>query len=226
MCFSAEMDLAAGVVVTGIGIDTLRHVRTRDQLALGLLPLAFGVHQLVETLVWWNLEGHVSTPVGDLAAWVYVAIALVLVPALVPFAFLRLGTTGRPVLDRVFLALGVAAAGAGLLAIGFEPVGRHIDGHHVAYHPGVAWDGPVLAAYVLATCGPSLLARSPELRWFGVGNLVVVSLLAWLQQNAVISLWCVWAASTSVLINLALRSGRSSVRRAPAPRARQSAPPA
>ena len=35
---------------------------------------------------------------------------------------------------------------------------------------------------------------------------VVVALLAWVQQNAVISLWCVWAAATSVLINLYLRS--------------------
>ncbi len=226
MCFSAEMDLAAGLVVTGIGIDTLRQVRTRDQLALGLLPLVFGAHQLVETLVWWNLEGHVSTPVGDLAAWIYVAIALVVVPALVPYAFLRLGTTGRPVLDRVFLACGLAAAGAGLLAIGFEPVARHIDGHHISYQPGVEWSGVVLAAYVLATCAPSLLARSAELRWFGVGNLVVVCLLAWLQQNAVISLWCVWAASTSVLVDLALRGDRAGVSRAPAPRAPQSAPPA
>ncbi|HVK30229.1 MAG TPA: DUF6629 family protein [Nocardioides sp.] len=226
MCFSAEMDLAAGLVVTGIGVDTLRQVRSRDQLALGLLPLVLGAHQLVETLVWWNLEGHVSTPVGDVAAWVYVAIALVVVPALVPWAFLRLGTTGRPVLDRVFLGLGLAAAGAGLLAIGVEPVGRHIDGHHISYQPGVAWSGAVLAAYVLATCGPSLFARSRELRWFGIGNLVVVGLLAWLQQNAVISLWCVWAASTSLLLDLALRSGRASVRREPAPRARQSAPPA
>jgi hypothetical protein len=225
MCFSAEIDLAAGLVVTGIGVDTLRQVRTRDQLAIGLLPLVLGAHQLVETLVWWNLEGHVSTPVGDLAAWVYVAIALVVVPALVPYAFLRLGTTGRPVLDRVFLAFGLAAAGAGLWAIGFEPVGRRIDGHHIAYHPGVAWSGVVLAAYVLATCGPSLFARSHALRWFGIGNLAVVALLAWLQQNAVISLWCVWAASTSVLIDLALR-GRTGLSRAPAPRARQSAPPA
>lgn len=226
MCFSAEMDLAAGLVVTGIGLDTLRRVRTREQLALGVLPLAFGAHQLVETLVWWNLEGHVSAPVGDLAAWVYVVIALVVVPALVPWAFLRLGTTGRPVLDRVFLGLGLAAAAAGLFAIGVEPVSRRIDGHHIAYSPGVAWSGVVLAAYVLATCGPSLLARSRELRWFGIGNLVVVTLLAWLQQNAVISLWCVWAASTSVLVNLALRSDSAAVRRAPARRARQSAPPA
>lgn len=215
MCFSAEMDLAAGLVVTGIGIDTLRQVRTREQLALGLLPLAFGVHQLVETLVWWQLEGHVPTAVGDLASWVYVAIALVVVPALVPWAFLRLGTSGRPALDVVFLALGLGAAGAGLLAIGFEPVGRHIDGHHIAYHPGVAWSPLVLLAYVIATCGPSLAARRRALQWFGVGILVVVALLAWLQQNAVISLWCVWAASTSVLLNLALRGALT--HRSPAP---------
>ncbi|WP_157538374.1 MULTISPECIES: DUF6629 family protein [unclassified Nocardioides] len=205
MCFSAEMDLAAGLLVTGIGIDTLRQARAREQLAIAAVPLVLGTHLLVETPVWWSLEGHLSPAVGDLASWAYVAIALVVVPALVPWAFLRLGTSGRAGLDRFFLACGLAAAAAGLFAIGLEPVGRRIDGHHIAYHPGVAWSGVVLAAYVLATCGPSLLARSAELRWFGVGNLAVVALLAWIQQNAVISLWCVWAASTSLLINLALR---------------------
>ena len=205
MCFSAEMDLAAGAVITAVGIDTLRNVRTRDQLAIAALPLVLGVHQLVETLVWWNLEGHVSDAVGDPAAWVYLVIALGVVPVLVPYAFLRLGTTRSPLVDRVFLVAGLGAAVVGLAALGLEPVGRRIDGHHVSYNPGVPYDALVLTAYVLATCGPALAARAPSLRWFGVGNLVAIALLAWLDRNAVVSLWCVWAAFTSVLINVHVR---------------------
>jgi hypothetical protein len=63
----------------------------------------------------------------------------------------------------------------------------------------------VLTAYVVATCGPALFGRATALRCFGLGNLVVVSLLAWLDQNAVVSLWCVWAAATSILINIYVR---------------------
>jgi hypothetical protein len=207
MCFSAEMDLAAGLVITGIGVDTLRQARTRDQMALAALPMVFGVHQLIETLVWWNLEGHVSDSIGDLAAWIYAAIALVVVPVLVPFAFLRLGTTLHPMFDRLFMALGLLAGTLGLHALGFEEIPRRIDGHHISYAPGDPFAVVTLSAYVIATCAPSLVARGSALRWFGLGNLVVVATLVWLDQNAVISLWCVWAAFTSVLINLHLRGG-------------------
>jgi len=34
MCFSAEVDLVAGTVVTAIGVDAIRHVRYRSELAL------------------------------------------------------------------------------------------------------------------------------------------------------------------------------------------------
>ena len=81
MCFSAEMDLAAGLVVTGIGIDTLRQARTRDQLAIATLPLVFGTHQLIETLVWWNLEGRVSTAVGELPSWLSDGAGLIVPPS-------------------------------------------------------------------------------------------------------------------------------------------------
>ncbi|WP_183093495.1 DUF6629 family protein [Nocardioides stalactiti] len=205
MCFSPEMDLAAGVVITAVGIDTLRNVRTRDQVALASLPLVFGVHQLIETLVWWNLQGHVSDQVGDPAAWVYLVIALGLVPVLVPYAFLRLGLVRSRNLARLFFLAGLGAAVVDLAALGVGDVARRIDGHHIAYSPGVPYDEVVLAAYVVATCAPAIFARAAQLRWFGLGNLVVVALLAWLDQNAVVSLWCVWAAMTSILINLYVR---------------------
>lgn len=205
MCFSAEMDLAAGLVITGVGIDTLRQVRTRDQVALAALPLVFGIHQLIETLVWWELEGHVSGAVGDLAAWIYGAIALVVVPLLVPVAFLRAGTAPHPMVGRAFVGFGALAALLGLHALGFGELARRIDGHHISYAPGDPYAVVTLSAYAIATCAPSLVARSAALRWFGAGNLAVVATLVWLDQNAVISLWCVWAAATSVLINLYLR---------------------
>lgn len=211
MCFAPEMDLAAGIVITAVGIDTLRHVRTREQIAMASLPVVFGIHQLVETLVWWNLQGHVSDSIGDLAAWIYLAIAIGLVPVLVPYAFLKLGTVEWPRLAWVFLFAGVATATIDMIALGAGPVVREIDGYHVAYSIGLPHAALALTAYVFATCGPSLVSRSAALRWFGVGNLAVVTLLAWLDQNAVVSLWCVWAAITSILINVHARETKSAV---------------
>ena len=40
---------------------------------------------------------------------------------------------------------------------------------------------------------------------FGVSNLVAVMVLAWLTVGGLTSLWCVWAAVTSVAIDVYLR---------------------
>jgi hypothetical protein len=45
-------------------------------------------------------------------------------------------------------------------------------------------------------------------RWFGAVNLVAVALLAWIDHTAVISLWCAWAAITSIAIALHVRARR------------------
>ena len=45
------------------------------------------------------------------------------------------------------------------------------------------------------------------MRWFGAANMVAVLVLAWLYETAFISLWCAWAAITSISIALWLRAG-------------------
>lgn len=45
-------------------------------------------------------------------------------------------------------------------------------------------------------------------RWisaFGISNVVTVTFLAWLTVGGLTSLWCVWAAITTVAIDVCLR---------------------
>lgn len=205
MCFSPQMDATAGVLITAVGIDALRQVRSRRQLPVAVLPLLFGVHQLVETFVWLGLRGEVSSRLGDVATWIYLLIALVVVPVAVPAAALALGVGRWRWLDVAFLGCGVAAAVVAGLALGVRVVPHRLDGHQISYSPGVPADAVVLTLYVAATCGPWLLGRARWLQAFAVVNLIVVGTLAWLNQSGVISLWCVWAAFTSVLIDAHLR---------------------
>ena len=79
MCFAPEADLIGGVIVSGTGIDALRHVRHRRELALAALPLLFGAHQLIEAFAWWGLEESVPDRVGTLARDVYLVIAFALI---------------------------------------------------------------------------------------------------------------------------------------------------
>jgi hypothetical protein len=207
MCFSATADLVIGGVAVVAGVDAMRHVRRPAQRWVAALPLVLGGHQMIESLVWFGLGGDVGEPVWRSAMWVYLAIAFGLVPVLVP---LTVGAL-EPVLHRrrmvVFVLLGVSVATALMYSVVRGPVEAAIEGHHVAYTVDLWQGGLLVFLYVLATCG-SLLASSHRVaRWFGGVNLLAVALLAWLDQEGFVSLWCAWAAVTSVLIALWLRAG-------------------
>jgi hypothetical protein len=206
VCFSPEADLVAGIVVGGIGLDAMRRAPHRRYLPLAGLPLLLGVHQVVEAFGWWGLRGDLPRQVGDTATWIYLAIALVVVPALVPTAFHSAeGDSTRRARLLPFVVLGIAVAVALLPGLLNGGAGGEVACRYIAYDTGTRYAGYVLPFYVAATCAPMLLSGSRRLLFFGVANLVAVALLSWLLARGVISLWCVWAAASSVVINLEMR---------------------
>jgi hypothetical protein len=207
MCFSPEADLLAGMVVGGVGVDALRHVRHRRYLPLALLPLLFGVHQVVEAFAWWGMEGRVPFRVGEMATWLYLAFALLVVPPLVPWAVRS--TESDPARRRLllpFVLLGAAVAAALLPGLLNGEAGGEVACRYIAYDAGVPYSGYLLPLYVVATCGPVLLSGNRRFVLFGVANLAAVALLGGLLARGVISLWCVWAAVSSVLIAREVRA--------------------
>ncbi len=201
MCFSPEADLLTGVMVSSVGIDALRRVKHRRYLPLALLPLLFGVHQLVEALAWWGMEGRAPSRAGEMAAWLYLAFALLVVPPLVPWAVRSAEQDARRRrLLLPFVLLGAAVGVALLPGLLNGGAGGEVACRYIAYDAGVPYSGYLLPFYVLATCGPMLLAGNRRFALFGVANLVAVALLGGLLARGVISLWCVWAAVTSVFI--------------------------
>jgi hypothetical protein len=96
------------------------------------------------------------------------------------------------------------------------PVDAHIRERHIEYSADLWSGGLLVALYVVATCAPLLASRYRHVRWFGVGNVLVAAALAWLSQTAFISLWCLWAAVSSVAIVLHLRLAHPHPGRPPA----------
>lgn len=214
VCFSPEADLVAGAVVTAAGIDALRHVRAPREKALATLPVVFGVHQFIEVPVWWGLEGRVPAGVADPAAWAYLAIAFGVIPWLVPLAVRRLEVReDRRRLMTPLVWIGIVVAVALMIPTIQGPVVVTDGGNHVSYSVPLVAGGLVTVVYVVATCGSALLSSDRMVVVYGAVNLAAVIVLAALLTSGVISLWCVWAAVTSVAIALHLRG----LRRRPAP---------
>jgi hypothetical protein len=210
VCFSAEADLCTGVVVGVVGIDALRHVRKPHQIALAATPLLLAVHEIDEAFVWWGLHGQISWPVEHAAIYVFLAIAFVL-PFWVPFAMLGVETqVHRRQWMKAFLVVGTVTSVVLLAAVVRGPVGASIDGSHIAYTADISYADILVALYVVATCGACLVASSKWLVLLGLANLSAVIALGWITFTGFTSLWCAWAALTSIAIAIYLRrSGRS-----------------
>jgi hypothetical protein len=201
MCFSPQADVVGGLVAGMIGIDAMRHVRHHSERLLASLPLLFGAHEIVEAFVWWGLTDKVSWSVGGTAVWLYLAFAFVVLPVLVPLAVMAV----EPDLVRRkimigFTAIGVLVAVIYVVAIVIKPVSARIDGHTVVYSIHLGQNGTVNALYVLATCGLLVISSHRHIVIFGVVNLGAVAILILLASDANTSLWCAWAAVTSLVI--------------------------
>jgi hypothetical protein len=207
VCFSPEGDLAGGLVVTAIGVDACRHLRGRNNyLLLAATPLVLGAHQIDESLVWWGLQGHVPHLAGRIAMWIYLVVAFVVVPILVPLAILRLQTTAsRRWLITPFVVLGVAVAVVLLTTMLRGPLTVRLGHWHLAYSIGLRHGLVVIGLYIVATCGSLLFSGYRHIVIFGVANLLAVVVLARLTADGFASLWCFYAALASGAISLHMR---------------------
>lgn len=203
MCVSAQADLVAGLVVGAVGIDAITHVRHRRELMLAALPLLFAAHQLVEVGVWRGLAA--GAPASDPAITLYLAFAFVL-PVYVPLAIMAV--EGSPSRRRWMGALAVLGAGtAAILLIGLASGSQEaaIAPFHIAYAVDVPVGRLTGIGYVSATCGAAMVSGDRNIRTFGLVNLLAVTAVGGLIVGGFISLWCLWAAVTSVAIAAHLR---------------------
>jgi uncharacterized protein DUF6629 len=188
----------------------VRHVHDRkDHLALAALPLLLGAHQLVETFVWWGLQGHVPAAVGRAAMWVYLFIAFVVLPVYVPLAVMALEERRRKRVMVPFVVIGIGVATTLLVAMLRDAPTARLAPYHVAYGMHMSYGLPVVVLYVVATCGALLVSRYFDVRVYGIVNLVAVAILARLTVDGFASLWCAYAAIASGAIALHMRFGKT-----------------
>mgnify|MGYP006159111789 CR=1 FL=1 len=208
MCFSPEADLVAGAVLLPVGVAALREVRHVREVPFAALPLLFALHQLVESLVWFGDSGAVSPCTAEAATTAYVLFALRVLPLLVPLAVLLLEPRGARLRVAPFVALGLVVSGVMAVAVLDGPITARVEDHAIVYGVGLPDATLWSALYVVAVIGPSLLSGYRSIVWFGLLNLVGLTVVGLLYLSAFASLWCVFAAASSVLILVHMRLRR------------------
>ena len=202
MCFSAIASFTAGAGLLIVGTITARRARRPAELPFALIPVLFGVQQLMEGALWLTFPDKAPWLNGVLTV-AYSLFSHVLWPVYVPIAVLLL----EPVLwrRRVLTAIALAGAAAGLFLLYFIvtlPIVSQVQGRHIIYLSPHFYIVTVMILYVAGTCASMLFSSHRRVQLFGVAAFAAF-VSAFIFYNVwLISVWCFFAAALSVIVLL------------------------
>ena len=201
MCFSAEANFVATGVIAVVGVATLRHVDHPRAVLFASTPMLFALHQFTEGFVWLGLDGRIGRVALDHAAFLFLLYAQGILALLMPLAVLLMEPAGW----RRMAVGGATFVGAAVCAWATYGVVGHpslafIDHHSIAYRNPLTDSGWVAAGYVAAACGALLLSTHRVVRWFGVLNVIGLTVVMMVRGYAFSSVWCLYAAVLSIMI--------------------------
>jgi hypothetical protein len=206
MCFSATSDFVAAAALAPVAVVALKSAPTRRDLPIAALPAIFALHQGVEGFVWLGSNGDIGPAAFQWSIFIYLLIAQVILPALVPIGIWMV--EDHPVRRRfqvipIVCGLIVAAWLGNMLVV--SDLHAHARNGAMVYETNAHIGKLVIAAYLVATCGAVLLCSERYLVWYGFANVIGLAVASTLRYEAVLSIWCFYAALVSGLVLLHLR---------------------
>lgn len=204
MCFSATVSFVAGVTLIAFGVATLKLIRKKSEIPFAIIPLLFGVQQLVEGMLWLSFE-YEAAGFNMLMTYLFTLFSHVLWPIYVPFSIYWIETVAwRRKALGVFQVIGAAIGMYLLYSIIRYPVISEINENMVYVLPYVR-EQPAMGLYLTATCIAPLFSSHGFVRLFGVLTLLLFMVALWFYLVALFSVWCFFSAILSILIYLHFR---------------------
>ncbi|MEZ5954186.1 MAG: DUF6629 family protein [Hyphomonas sp.] len=228
MCFSATASFTVAAACAGAGLLALHRCPDRKLLPLALMPLGFGAQQAIEGMVWLRIGQSATATDTGLYPALFVLFATVIWPAFVPFAARSAET--QPLRRRIqtgLLIAGLLIAALYVSKLLTATTSARIDGHSIYYSqqaltslPVVGWMHSwkmgtlhlMLVPYFAAAGGSLAVSSLPPVRWFAAFVAAALTIVFIADRTTLISVWCFFAATGSVMIVLAMERARWAVR--------------
>ena len=205
MCFSASASFIAGASLSVIGVAALKTTEARSERPFAMIPLLFGVQQLIEGVIWLTFR-HDAPLLRQTMTYLYSGFSHVLWPIYVPFAMGVLeAVRWRKKAIFAFEAVGVAVGLYLLYFLVTRPVVAEAVCRHIVYVSPHFYQMPMIVLYVAATCVSCFFSSHGFVRLFGVLALLSFIAAYIVHVTALVSIWCFFAAILSLLIYLHLR---------------------
>ncbi len=205
MCFSAPASFIAGTALSAIGLIALRNTRKRTEVPFAMIPLLFGIQQLIEGVIWLTFS-YDAPILKETMTYVYSVFSHVLWPIYVPLAVgIMEAVSWR---KKAIFAFGAAGLAVGLYLLYYivaTPMVAEVVGSHIVYDSPHFYLIPVMIVYLAATCVSCFFSSHGFVKLFGA--LMFLSFVAAyiIHVMALVSVWCFFAAIISLLIYVHLR---------------------
>ena len=202
MCFSAEVSFGAAAVISTVGIIAFKKATPSTFRYIAMIPILFGVHQFLEGLVWVFIESDATTYL-NISKHSYLFFAWVIWPFYIPYANWKVE---KQVLRKkilfgfmlIGLLLGIILLAAiFLLNIEASVVNQSIL-YKVPYQSSYLWI--IHSLYFAAVVLPNIVSSTAKMWVLGALNIVLFTMGKILLDGNVISVWCFFAAITSLFI--------------------------
>lgn len=202
MCFSTSASLIAGVALSVVGVVTIKKAKQKTDLPFAMIPLLFGIQQLVEGFVWLSFSWH-ATILNTVMTYAFSLFAFVVWPIFVPFALGVLETVPwRKKVIHVLQLIGIVVGGYFFYSHAAVPVTSEIINKSIVYnnsHFFVFW---VEIFYFTATIVSCLFSSKKIINIFGVLAFAAAMIAYWFYATSFVSVWCFFAAILSFIVYL------------------------
>ena len=203
MCFSPEASFAGGVIISAIGVVTLRRIHKPSQILFACIPLFFGFQQFAEGFVWLTLPLPDYIILLKIFVYIFLVTAQIIWPVLIPLSVLLMEKSKKKIEKlKVILMIGFALSmyyGFCLLNFNVSP---RIEGFHIKYYNDFPESLGMIATivYLIATIPPLFI--SSVKRTYLLGMLMTLSciLTVIFFKQYLTSVWCFLAAIISGVI--------------------------
>ena len=211
MCFSAGASFASGIVISTIGVVTVKEVYKPSQRVFAIIPLLFGIQQLAEGCLWITLSRTDFVIVKKISTYVFLITAQVLWSWVIPLSVLLMEEEPRRrKILRVMLVIGVALSMYYAFYLFFHKVTSQILDCHILYTTESPESLALLTFILYLAVTVASFFVSSIRRMYLLGIIMALSCLmaAVIYKLYLTSVWCFFAAIISIFIYLIIRESK------------------
>lgn len=209
MCFSASASMTAGVLLTFVGVETIKKVHKPSQIVFGSIPLFFAAQQFSEGVIWLTAGNAGYAGVNGAFAYIFSFMAQALWPAMVPLSVLLLEQ--NRVRKRILYVLAGLGAAIGLFNTYFiaaHGIYAEVSSRHIIYQSDFHgnFNVPAMMLYLGATILPLFVSSVKRMYILGIIMTLSFAVSAVFYLQCLTSVWCFFAAVISFVVFYIIRS--------------------